>query len=144
MTIVPTNPAAPYYTQGSASSAATDAGETFWGEEGFSFKSVLDIVNPLQQLPIVSTIYRALTGDTISPGSRLAGGALLGGPVGFVAALFNTIVESESGKDVGGNLVAMVTGDDSVQLAQNDPSDVTLSPNQRAAYNAYVHASQLA
>ena len=28
-----------------------------------SFSDLLDIINPLQQLPIVSTIYRAITGD---------------------------------------------------------------------------------
>ena len=43
--------------------------EQFWGKEGVSFDSLLDVVNPLQQLPVVSTIYRAVTGDTISTGA---------------------------------------------------------------------------
>ena len=30
----------------------------------FSFHDLLDIVNPLQHLPVIGTIYRAITGDT--------------------------------------------------------------------------------
>lgn len=81
----------------------------FLGTEGLNFKSILDTINPLQQLPIVSTAYREMTGDTISTGSRLIGGALLGGPIGFVAALVNEIVNSSTGKDIGQNLLAAVS-----------------------------------
>ncbi len=83
--------------------------DDFLGTGGLSFKSVLDTINPLQQLPVVSTAYREMTGDTISSGSRLIGGALLGGPVGFVVALINEIVASGTGKDIGGNLFAAAT-----------------------------------
>ncbi len=81
----------------------------FLGTEGLNFKSILDSINPLQQLPIISTAYREMTGDTISTGSRLIGGALLGGPVGFVAALVNEIVNSSTGKDIGQNLLAAIS-----------------------------------
>ncbi|MGQ3031076.1 MAG: hypothetical protein ACT60Q_22290, partial [Ferrovibrionaceae bacterium] len=37
--------------------------KSLFGDEGFSFKTVLDTINPLQHIPIVSTIYRELTGD---------------------------------------------------------------------------------
>ena len=83
--------------------------DDFFGSGGLSFKSVLDSINPLQQLPAISNVYREITGDTISTGSRLVGGALLGGPVGFVIALFNEIVSSSTGKDIGGNLIAAVS-----------------------------------
>ncbi len=33
----------------------------------FSFDDFLDIINPLQHLPVISTIYRAITHDTINP-----------------------------------------------------------------------------
>jgi hypothetical protein len=75
-----------------------------------SFADLLDVINPLQHIPLVSTAYRELTGDTISSGARIMGGALFGGPIGFVTALANEIVESVSGKDIGGNLFAMATG----------------------------------
>ncbi len=129
----------------------TVAENNFWGPDGFTFKSVLDVINPLQQIPIVSDIYRALSGDTIATGSRLAGGALLGGPIGFVAALLNSIVEDESGKDIGGNILAVLDGEDETQLASNESAQTDyssypefISASRRASYNAYVQANLLA
>lgn len=83
--------------------------DEFLGTGGLSFKSVLDTINPLQQLPVISTAYREITGDTISTGSRLLGGALLGGPIGFALALVNEIVSGSTGQDIGGNLLAAVS-----------------------------------
>lgn len=83
--------------------------DNFFGNDGLSFKSALDSINPLQQLPVISTAYREITGDTISSGSRLLGGALLGGPVGFAVALINEIVASSTGSDIGSNLFAAVS-----------------------------------
>src|SRR3546814_15608721 len=39
-----------------------------FGKAGFSFGDFLDIINPIQHIPIVPTIYRAITGDTSQPG----------------------------------------------------------------------------
>ena len=52
-----------------------DGGSGFFGADGLTFGDVLDVINPLQHIPVVSTIYRAITGDEISPGARVAGGA---------------------------------------------------------------------
>ena len=88
----------------------------FWGDDGFSFGDLIDLINPLQHLPIVSTIYRTITNDQIAPGPRMAGGAIFGGPLGFVSALANTLVEEATGKDVGEHLVALAGfGDDDIQ-----------------------------
>lgn len=80
--------------------------KSLFGDEGFSFKTVLDTINPLQHIPIVSTIYRELTGDIPGPASQVAGGALFGGVIGFVASLFNVQVEGVTGKDIGAHAVA--------------------------------------
>ena len=61
----------------------------FFGADGFGFDDFLDLINPLQHIPIISTIYREITGDTISDGARIFGGALFGGPPGFAAAIGN-------------------------------------------------------
>lgn len=78
---------------------------------GLSFGDVLDTLNPLQHIPVVSSIYRELTGDTISPGARVAGGALYGGPIGLVASVFDAAVEAVSGSDLGEHVIATLTGD---------------------------------
>lgn len=84
----------------------------FFGKDGFGFFDFLDIINPLQHIPILSGLYRKLTGDEISPGARLVGGTLFGGPIGFAAALANVVVEETSGEDIGGHLFAAVGGGD--------------------------------
>jgi len=60
--------------------------ELWEGKHGITFADLLDIINPLQHIPVISTIYRAITGDEIGLGSRLVGGALFGGPAGFIVA----------------------------------------------------------
>lgn len=55
-------------------------------EGDLSFDDLIDLLNPLQHLPIVSTVYRAITGDQIQPHVRAIGSGLYGGPIGFLAA----------------------------------------------------------
>lgn len=83
------------------------------GEEksGFGFKDILDSVNPLQQLPIISSLYRSATGDTISAASRMAGGALFGGPIGFIASAVNAGIDAVSGADIGGHVLNALESD---------------------------------
>jgi len=52
--------------------------EGFGEGEGF-FSTLLDVINPLQHIPLVSTLYREITGDEISPSARILGGGLFGG-----------------------------------------------------------------
>lgn len=96
------------------------SGGGFFGEDGLTFGDFLDIVNPLQHIPVISTVYRAITGDEISPGARMAGGALYGGPIGLAAATVNTVVEEATGRDVGETVMAAFTG------AATDPAPATL------------------
>ncbi len=77
-----------------------------------TFSDVLDTLNPLQHIPVVSQIYRHLTGDTISPAARVAGDTLYGGPVGLVAAVADSAIAAVSGKDVGEHVFASLFGDD--------------------------------
>ncbi len=105
----------------------------FWGKDGFGFDDFIDVINPLQHIPVVSSIYRALTDDEISYGARLAGGTLFGGPLGFVAALANAVIEDGSGKDVGGNMIALLLSDDDAAPAGQNSSTMMadLSPSGR-------------
>lgn len=124
--------------------------ESFWGEEGLTFESFLDTVNPLQQLPVVSSIYRAVVDDPISTGSRLAGGALFGGPLGFASALVNTVVEDISGKDIGANVLSVLDGQTAATASALASSSAHLTQNNvdveaanRSAYLAYSKATKL-
>jgi hypothetical protein len=77
-----------------------------FGKDGFTFGDLLDIINPLQHIPVVSTVYRAITGDKIDAGSRIIGGGLFGGPIGLVASMVSGIVEEATGKDPGEHALA--------------------------------------
>ena len=67
------------------------------------FHVLLSELNPLQYLPVVGTIYRAVTGDTIPEAARFAGGlvvsGLTGGPVGIAMNLGATLLERLVGID---------------------------------------------
>jgi len=97
--------------------SSQDGEKCIWGEDGFTFGDLLDIINPFQQLPIVSTIYRAITGDDISPASRIVGGTLLGGPIGFIVSAVNVGVEAATGSDVGEHMIAMLDTNPTIQMA---------------------------
>ncbi|MGD1880382.1 MAG: hypothetical protein ACFB13_23120 [Kiloniellaceae bacterium] len=79
-------------------------------EVDFSFDDFLDIINPLQHIPLVSSLYREITGDEISPHARILGDTLFGGATGFVASLANVLYESVAGEDVGETVMAFFTG----------------------------------
>ena len=92
-------------------------------DDGFDFWDFLDIINPLQHIPIVSSIYRAITGDEIDPAARLIGGGLYGlgllggGWIGLASTAVNTAVEEATGDDIPGHLISMVFGDDEAEAA---------------------------
>lgn len=98
-----------------AASQAADAGE-------FGFLDLLDVVNPLQHIPIVSTIYREISGDTIGNPARIAGGFLFGGVIGLAGSVANAIIDETTGKDVGDHLIGLVGGDESGREAETAPS----------------------
>jgi len=71
-----------------------------------AFDDLLDIVNPLQHLPVVGTIYRAITGDSIGTVAKIAGDALYGGLWGAVGAAADSVFEAATGKDFGSTVLA--------------------------------------
>ncbi|MDX1519587.1 MAG: hypothetical protein R3318_05645 [Gammaproteobacteria bacterium] len=58
------------------------------------FADLVDIVNPLQHIPVINSIYQDMTGDTIKPVMSIAGGALFGGPIGAAIALVSTVIKA--------------------------------------------------
>ena len=104
-------------------------------EREISFGDFLDIINPLQHIPIVGTIYRAITGDEISPSASIFGDFLFGGPLGFVTAIANAIFEEASGQGLGETVLAALVGDDmapDVQTAQTPSTNSTPASREAA------------
>ena len=88
---------------------------------GFSFAGFLDMINPLQHIPVISSIYRSITGDEITPAGRIAGGALFFGVIGLASAAMNAAIEKVTGKDVGDHVMTAMIGEK--QKAPDDKND---------------------
>lgn len=105
---------------------AEEDGFQVFGEDGFTFLDFIDIINPLQHIPIISTLYRELTGDTLDPGSSVIGSTLFFGPLGTAASVANVLIEDATGKDMTGHAMAFFLDEDSdvSGLASADPETV--------------------
>ena len=129
----------PSLQKGRAAQQAQSSQDKMWGGDGFGFDDLIDIVNPLQHIPIVSSIYRELTGDEINPGARLAGGAMLGGVFGVMAGAANMMIEEATGDDVVGHVVAAFTGE-----ADTAPTQMLAAKEAPAATKPAMEMAQLA
>lgn len=99
-------------------------GAKVWQDgETTSFRDVLAILNPLQHIPIVSSIYRAATGDDIGFMPRVLGGTLYGGPIGLAIGLANGLMKEETGRDAGETVIASLFGKDAPS-APDIPTDL--------------------
>ena len=98
----------------------------------FGFGDLLDIVNPLQHIPVISTLYRRITGDTQSAISEIAGGALFGGIVGAVTSVADVVWKQATGNDFGNTVMAWLGFEDKnppVQVAEaSAPADAPAAP----------------
>lgn len=89
---------------------AVTRGVPAWGKDGFTFGDLIDVVNPLQHIPVVSWAYRALTGDKIAPAAKVVGGTLFGGPVGLALGAVDATLLHKTGRDTGETVVALLSG----------------------------------
>ena len=125
---------------GEVRSGESRSGEFRGGIDGgageVSFDDLLDLVNPLHHLPVIGTLYRRLTGDTLDGPARILGGLLYGGPVGFVAAAANAIAEEAGGQSAGDAVFTALFGPDddpvAAQAAPRDASGPNLPPSPDA------------
>jgi len=118
-------------TPATQSGVSTDKGFELFGADGLTFFDVIDMVNPLQQIPLVGQLYRRFTGDDFDPGSRVIGGALYFGPIGAAAAVVNVAVDETTGKDIGEHMISMI--DDSGTLSPDDEPKNIVAKNQAQA-----------
>ena len=91
---------------------------------------VMEVLNPLQHIPIVSIIYRQMTGDKIGPMERIAGDTLYGGLIGLASSVANVAFEKLTGKDFGDTALAMlgIGQDKPTAVAANAPATQSAPP----------------
>ncbi|KAA0571258.1 hypothetical protein [Azospirillum sp. Sh1] len=82
--------------------------ETLADRMSVGFDDLLDVVNPLQQLPVVSSVYREATGESISIPARLAGGFLFGGLPGLIGSAAMVAFEEVTGDSVLGHIGSLL------------------------------------
>jgi hypothetical protein len=115
------------------------ANELFLGPDGkFGWDDALDIINPLQHIPIVAQIYRAVSGDQAYGLSQFAG-AIPFGPISIASAVIDTVVRSETGRDAGTDIAAAILGVDNrtpeeanLHLVTEPAADMAAAPAESA------------
>ncbi len=100
------------------------SGAALWGEDGFTFGDLVDLVNPLQHIPVVSWAYRAITGDQIAPGAMALGGGIFGGVAGLAAGVLEAVVQGATGKDPGAHLLALFQGN---ETPESEPPNIAVA-----------------
>ena len=117
---------------------AADPAPADWGGDGFGFNDFLDLINPLQHVPGVSTLYRAVTGDAIADEARFIGHIVYGGPLGLIAATAETLATDRDGRGLSENLAAWWGGETETALAARPPGPPTAlhTPRDGAATRA--------
>ena len=104
-----------------------------WGGDGFGADDFLDLVNPLQHIPVVSHLYRAATGDTISVGARLIGGGVLGGIPGLASSTATILAEEVTGTDIGDVVTSALEPDHTDAALFAPDTGVNLEPDNGMA-----------
>jgi hypothetical protein len=110
------------------SPAATSIQTAQAGGEDF-FHRLLDVVNPLQHLPVVGTIYRAATGEHIGPLEKIAGDALYGGLWGAVTSVADVAFEQATGKSVEDTVMAWLKPDTNTAIASTKVTAQRIAAN---------------
>lgn len=103
-------------TPGASMPATDSTGQPAEQHESF-FHHLLDVVNPLQHLPIIGTIYRAITGERLDPVEKIAGDTLYGGLWGAVASVADVAFEGLTGKSFEDTAIALFKSDDKTRVA---------------------------
>ena len=77
-----------------------DTGNIAGKDQSFGFSDIVDMINPLQHIPVVSNLYQSATGDTMGSVAQIVGGAIFGGPIGALVStgmvVYNSVKESEA------------------------------------------------
>ncbi|MDD3287884.1 MAG: hypothetical protein PHX43_02605, partial [Alphaproteobacteria bacterium] len=85
-------------------------------DSNFSVGDVLDVLNPIQHIPLVGTLYRYVTGDNnLKPYAQVTGDILYGGLIGgvlttAVSSIANAIIAQETGTAADQQIASAIFG----------------------------------
>jgi hypothetical protein len=127
-------PPPPAFPPAATGGAAAPAEEDSFGRD------VFETLNPLQHIPIVSMIYRQITGDKIGPVERIAGDTLYGGLLGLASSVANVAFQEVTGKDFGDTAFAMMglSGGKPTAVAAGGPATQPAPPRVATAAPAQL------
>lgn len=117
-----------------------------FGDNGFGLGDIIDTINPLHHIPVVSTIYQNLTGDEIANAPALIGGVVTGGPIGLVSAALNVTSKETTDKSIGNHILDLFTGEEEEAeqpLNENYAGASKLSADNGAAALALFQSGSL-
>lgn len=98
----------PPTAQASSQGGRKEKAESLDDRMSLGFDDLVDAINPLQQLPVVSSVYREATGESISIPARLAGGFLFGGLPGLIGSAAMVAFEEVTGDSVLGHIGSLL------------------------------------
>ncbi len=90
--------------------------------DNISVREVLSGLNPIHHIPFASQLMDTTDASTprgaAASVGKLVVGALLGGPLGFLASLANVVYEQQSGESMIASAAHALTGEETTQVAQ--------------------------
>lgn len=107
-------------------------------DRAFGYDDLLDLVNPLQHVPLVNIAYRAITGDKIYGAARLLDAGF--GPAAGFSAVVDLAFTSTTGQSMEDRAVAALFGPaeetaDLAQLVNPNDEQVATRPLERRGSN---------
>lgn len=98
-------------------------------QEGGFFHHLLDVINPLQHLPIIGTLYRAITGEHIGPVEKVMGDTLYGGLWGAASSVADLAFEGVTGKSLEDTVLGWFKHDGGTRVASRKVVAPDISPS---------------
>jgi len=104
-------------------------------------KAAVDVINPLQHIPLVSTIYRSVSGDEINTPAKIAGdtvyGGIIGGLVSFATSALEYMSENSSetdNKDSDSSIKTPIKDQKDTNSVMNSYLDANLTDAEKSTF----------
>lgn len=112
--------AEPKISRSARMACAEKATHVAYEDDTLSLGDLVDLLNPLQHIPLVGSLYRSITGDEIKPDVQVAGSLLFGVATGSVllsaaSGIASAAIEAQTGKEPTIQVAEAIFGSDTVE-----------------------------